>query len=159
MSQNKKKLTPAFIFWLVLAKISILVIDQFLKYISVSQQRDFFVFAKRAGFVFNINPDAAFNLRISSIWFCVAVLFFFGLMVWQYVRAWQLKERLTIWLFGLIIVGATSNIIDRFIYGYVIDYLYFAPLSYINLADIAIFAGAGIFLIFSVYARIFKQKQ
>lgn len=40
-----------------------------------------------------------------------------------------------------IICGAFSNIIDRFIYGGVVDYISFANLFYFNIADIIIIIG------------------
>ncbi len=158
----QKKFTPSFIFWLILAKISILGIDQFLKYLSVSQQHDFFIWAKKLGFVFNINPDIAFNIQIPRYGFIISVTIFFALFIWQYVFAWRAKEKLLIWGYALFIIGALSNLIDRVIYGYVVDYLYFAPVSYLNLADIAIVVGALMFGGQILYGRLrglFKRKK
>ena len=42
--------------------------------------------------------------------------------------------------FALLIAGATGNLLDRLMYGYVIDWLYIGV--YINIADIALCLGA-----------------
>lgn len=158
----RKKLSTSFIFWLVLAKISILAVDQYLKFLSISQERDFFIWSRKAGFVFNINPDIAFNIQIPRYGFVIALTIFLIFFTFQYIRAWQAKEKIVIWAFGILLVGAISNLLDRFIYGHVIDYLYFAPRSYFNLADIAIVVGVLMFggkIFFWRLRGLFKRKS
>lgn len=46
----------------------------------------------------------------------------------------------------LILAGAVSNIIDRFVYGGVIDYINLMHYSQLNLADLYIFAGVIYYL-------------
>lgn len=51
--------------------------------------------------------------------------------------------------FALVISGAIGNLIDRYVYGYVIDYIYFKfkKCPIFNIADISIFIGVVILLI------------
>jgi lipoprotein signal peptidase len=46
----------------------------------------------------------------------------------------------------LILAGATSNLLDRFLYGYIIDYLQLGHLFLFNLADLALASGALLFV-------------
>ena len=61
------------------------------------------------------------------------------------------KEQLSI---GLILGGAIGNLIDRIIYGYVIDFLDFKIINYnypiFNIADSAIVVGVIIYLIINI---------
>lgn len=47
----------------------------------------------------------------------------------------------------IILFGAISNILDRFIYGYVIDYFYLKYFTVFNLADMMISGGALIIIL------------
>lgn len=49
--------------------------------------------------------------------------------------------------FACMIGGALGNILDRAIYGYVLDFLQVGPLGVYNLADFALMLGAGLLLI------------
>jgi signal peptidase II len=60
-------------------------------------------------------------------------------------------QRLFCWALALILGGAVGNVIDRIIYGHVIDFLDFHVNNWhwpaFNLADSAIFLGAALFII------------
>ncbi|MFH1226001.1 MAG: signal peptidase II [bacterium] len=68
------------------------------------------------------------------------IIILFGLG-WLFIRAYQHQDfGLAFWL-GLVIVGALSNLIDRLIYGQVIDFIEVPGWSVFNFADIFIIAG------------------
>ncbi|MCL6705735.1 signal peptidase II [Pseudomonas sp. R2.Fl] len=58
--------------------------------------------------------------------------------------------------YALIIAGALGNIIDRFVYGHVVDYVLFYTQTWsfavFNLADACITVGAGLVLLQEVFA-------
>lgn len=59
------------------------------------------------------------------------------------------KDRLNYWAFSLMIVGALSNLIDRFVRGGVVDYFkfnYFNMTINFNFSDILLIIGLGIYL-------------
>jgi len=58
--------------------------------------------------------------------------------------------------YGLILVGAISNIVDRIFYGAVIDYIYIPIINFpvFNISDIAICTGAGLLVL-----DLFKKKK
>lgn len=60
-------------------------------------------------------------------------------------------QRLFCWALALILGGAVGNLIDRVMYGYVIDFLDFHVSGWhwpaFNVADMAIVGGAGLFVL------------
>ncbi len=77
----------------------------------------------------------------------VAIAVVLGLLYW--LR--QAENRLTITALGLVIGGALGNVIDRFRFGAVVDFLDFHVAGYhwpaFNVADAAICVGAGLLLL------------
>lgn len=79
-------------------------------------------------------------------WVLVALALAISTWVWFWVRR-EPKSRIVHVSAGLLIGGAMGNVLDRFIYGAVADFLNMSvpgidnPYSF-NVADIAIFAGA-----------------
>lgn len=100
------------------------------------------------------NPGAAFSFLAEHSgwqrWFFVVLAF--GISAWLLVllRRHQ-HERLLPLAFSLIIGGAIGNVIDRFVHGAVVDFLYFHAGRYgwpaFNLADSAITLGVGLMLV------------
>ncbi len=78
-------------------------------------------------------------------WVAIAAVICGGILWW--VRRVQDMPRLGYVCAGLLIGGALGNVIDRILYGYVLDFLnnsccgFNNPYSY-NIADIFVFAGA-----------------
>ena len=76
------------------------------------------------------------------------------------VLVWMMRERKLwdIFPLSLILGGALSNILDRYLYGYVVDYAdlhfgEFRPFLIINLADAAITIGVVIILARTLFLR------
>jgi signal peptidase II len=114
--------------------------------------------------VLAFNRGAAFSfLAEHSGWqrwfFTVLAL---AVSAWLLALIWQHRfERLQPCAFALIIGGALGNVIDRFNYGAVVDFLsvhagpYYWPAF--NLADSAIVLGVGLMLVAHFRARV-KRK-
>ena len=77
-----------------------------------------------------------------------------GFLVWQMLKA---ETRIAMFGFAFIIGGALGNVIDRAIYGAVIDFilLYWRQWSWpvFNFADMAITLGVGLILIDSLWPK------
>jgi len=102
------------------------------------------------------NKGAAFSLfhdtPIGLKWISLVVsLGLIGLGIWA--KSLHKFEKLG---FGLILAGALGNGIDRFIYGYVIDFieLKFIRFPVFNLADIAINLG-----LFFLFLMLWQSRQ
>jgi len=76
----------------------------------------------------------------------VLAVLFYNRGAWPAVPAGQ-------WGVGLMFGGALGNIVDRFRFGYVIDYLDVHVWPVFNLADAAIVAGAGVVAAASLIRR------
>lgn len=88
------------------------------------------------------NGGIAFSLPFSGplVWLAsVAILGVICLMAARDVRARRFDRA---GAYGLFIFGACSNLFDRVVYGYTIDYLILVQRSAVNLADGMIVAGA-----------------
>lgn len=101
------------------------------------------------------NPGLVFSLP-APYWLAVTLMLIalglVGLALWR-VR----REIGLLWPLLLLIVGAVSNIYDRLINGFIVDYLYFTDwLPIINLADVMLTAAVIIFLI---NVRMFDKKR
>ena len=148
--QNSGSTTSLWL-WLGLAMV-VLLVDQFTKVLIVS------TYTLGEGFpvtaYFNIvrvhNTGAAFSFLASAggwqRWF------FTGLgVIAASVMVWMLKKHPHQKLFGFAIAcvlgGAIGNVIDRLLYGYVVDFLdfYYAGIHFpaFNVADSAITLGAA----------------
>lgn len=68
----------------------------------------------------------------------------------------KIKDRNVKFGFILILVGATSNIVDRFIYGGIVDYFDFSFWPTFNFADAYITLGI---IITIIYARLKKNNR
>ncbi len=106
------------------------------------------------GFVVTaINPDQAFSLAWSPylVWPLTAVLIAY--CSWQ---AWSLAllVRREYWPWALIVIGAVSNVVDRLLYGGVVDFINLKLWPVFNLADCTIVIGVIWLLV-----REFKIKK
>jgi len=87
-----------------------------------------FGFFKDRGITFIIIPVVAIFLLIFNIYY--------------YRKNEKALSRVYIFAFSLILGGAIGNLIDRIVYGYVIDFIDFRVWPVFNIADSAITVGA-----------------
>ena len=102
-------------------------------------------------FTYVINTGAAFSFFRGQVevlrWISLIVSMFLIIFVWYSPRL-SLLEQLG---YGFILAGAIGNGIDRFLFGYVVDFLDFRLINFpvFNLADVAINIGVLLLLIVS----------
>ena len=100
-------------------------------------------------FTYVINTGAAFSFFRGQVeilrWISLIVSLFLIIFIW-YTPRLTLLEQLG---YGLILSGAIGNGIDRFLFGYVVDFLDFRLINFpvFNLADVAINIGVLLLLI------------
>jgi len=85
-----------------------------------------------------------------TILIVISLVFITGLWLWL-LKIWSKTKGYLILGLGLIILGGMSNVFDRIVYGYVIDWIH-SPISVFNIADVMIVAGCSLALL----ARIDK---
>ena len=156
------------IFW---AGFAAFITDQLTKYIVVhamelSRVRSIDVFPPLLNFRYGENRGINFGLfgdgAESSRWILigVAIAIYVGLLIWAGRQPLGLWAKVSA---GVLIGGALANVVDRLIYGYVLDFLNTTccginnPFVF-NTADIFIFAGALGLVFFIPNAKPTAQK-
>jgi len=106
-------------------------------------------------FDFTANYYMAFSLPFSGLPLNIIILLLIiSLIAVIAFLAFSGKQyKLEITLLSFILFGAISNILDRLIYGYVVDYLYLKNFTIFNLADVMISGGALILIFKNIRNR------
>jgi len=106
------------------------------------------LFFDQGGKYFAINNIGGFSLYKNfdiplGIPFYFHLIFLFILIVALFSKREDIlkNDNVIIVAFSLLIGGFLSNSLDRFVYGFVIDYLQFFNLFVFNFADVVIFFG------------------
>ncbi len=140
------------IFWLV--AVCGLIVDQLTKYLivqSLAEGETIPLWPDIFHFTYVINTGAAFSFFSGGVgwlrWLSLVVSL--GLMVFAWRTPLIVVEQLG---YGFILAGALGNGIDRFLFGYVVDFLDFRAINFavFNLADVAINIGI-LFLLISIF--------
>lgn len=122
------------------------IADRFLKYIFYKNSH----LSEDFGFLkFNLikNNGIAFGLQLPQWLILIAIIFILFGIIRAIVIVARKKKYFQFWSLVLIFVGAISNLIDRIIYGVVIDYVDFGWWPVFNLADVMICVGVVILII------------
>lgn len=143
-----KKIMLISLFCLVLDVVSKrLIIHNMVEHQSISVIDSFFsiTYAKNTG--------VAFSFLEGRVSFVVLMTIIFLVFILRYIKVNTLSKIESIF-YGMVVGGAIGNLIDRLIYGYVIDFFDFNILGYsfpiFNIADIMIVVGILGLLIFEV---------
>lgn len=107
------------------------------------------------------NRGAAFGMLSNSRWVfmvlsCVAIVILIGYL-WRYKPASRLL-RLSL---ALIAGGGIGNMIDRTVYGFVVDFIDVAFVwDYVfNVADSAVCIGCGLMVLWFIISEVKEQKE
>ncbi len=103
-----------------------------------------FRFAKNFGVAFGIN----LGQTITSMVVVGAIL----LVMWMLVSEYRQRHTLTVWGLTFILIGAISNLFDRLLFGYVVDYIDVPWFTVFNIADVMI-TGGVLLLISSIFLK------
>ena len=104
------------------------------------------VSANLTALTYSLNSGLAFSLPLGQPLILVIV----GLIIMWLGRYYFKLRRARDWRSGLIfalLLGSLSNLVDRLLYGGVIDYLNFGSLTVFNLADALIVFSLGLWLV------------
>lgn len=77
------------------------------------------------------------------------------------VFAFREKNKLAKFALSLVALGGLSNLLDRLLYGYVVDYvdLLFMRFAVFNVADVMVTVGAALFAISLLFGRKGDEKR
>ncbi|OUS30392.1 signal peptidase II [Thalassotalea sp. 42_200_T64] len=146
--------------WLWLA-IIMLVIDQVTKHTVVffMDYRESIAVMPYFNLTYVHNPGAAFSFLADQggwqRWFFTIIAAVVSVLLIVWMAKTPKQDKLIGIAFALILSGAVGNLIDRMMFGYVIDFLDFylgnKHWPAFNVADSAIFVGAGLMILDALY--------
>ncbi len=116
------------------------------------------IFWKIFKIIYIENNGAAFGWFQGATWFFVTITILVVGYLFFLVTSKKLKDKISVIASALIIGGGIGNLIDRIIFGYVIDYIKLVVLSPVcNLSDFCVVIGVFIFIIHTFFVS--KNKQ
>ncbi len=109
------------------------------------------------------NTGAAFSMLANQRWFFIVVTSIVLLFLLALILSGRYRTHALLNIsFCLVLAGGIGNLIDRIVYGYVVDYIYFKWIDFpvFNFADCCLVVGAIVMLIFFffVYEDTKSQK-
>jgi signal peptidase II len=110
------------------------------------------------GLKFYKNFYLIFNIKIPETLMYGLIAIILAALLFLLVKNYRREKYFLIFCLSLIIVGAISNLTDRLIFGYVIDFISFFDYSIFNLSDVYIMGGVGLILIFEIFYSRRKDK-
>ena len=114
------------------------------------------------------NTGAAFSILSGHTWFFIILTGLLVLLFSLYLYAGRIQNRIASFSAALIIAGGLGNLIDRCIYGYVVDMFEFTFVNFaiFNVADIFVTCGTVIFLCCYAFSKdevvewnLFRRKR
>lgn len=95
---------------------------------------------------YTLNSSLAFSLPANKYFILTVIVLLLLILTAICLKKWQRQEsQAVLWL--AIILGASSNLVDRLLYGAVIDYLNISWFTTFNLADCLITLGVATLLL------------
>ena len=96
------------------------------------------------------NTGAAFSMLSGARWFFVVLTTVFVVFALWVLYAKKITHPMGRWTLVLIVAGALGNLIDRALYGYVVDMfeVLFMHFAVFNVADIFVVVGGILFCIY-----------
>lgn len=150
MISSKKKMALYF----VLA-IFFVAVDRFLKVLAAEDYLNspIKIIKNMFSLYFTPNYHIAFSLPVTGLWLDLLILLIIVILINYYFLFAAQNKNLEATSLIFIIIGAASNLFDRFKYGYVIDYFDVRFFTIFNLADVMIVGGVIVLLVFYLRKR------
>ena len=121
-------------------------------------QRDFII--GFLGLRLETNSGIAFGWLAGNQWWLAGLIILVLIILLYATRfLWQSDQVLPRLGLGLIVAGAISNLVDRWRYGFVIDYIDVPFFTVFNLADIMITLGVVLLFWFNLFGQLAKKAK
>jgi signal peptidase II len=141
---------------IILGSFLLLIVESLIKYywiLNKIPQGGFYLFGKIIQIIFIPNYYIAFNLPLPQYVIILAVLIILTMLGYYWWLNLLKLNFFNVLAISLVITGALSNLIDRLIFGFVIDYINLIFWPVFNLADVVIVLGVIIY-----FLNEFRQK-
>lgn len=143
--------------------ILITAFDQLTKYLAVKYLKgnapaDFIRGVVR--FNYSENTGMAFSMFSGARWVFVALTVIVCAGILWYLFSNRCRHLWPYWSLGVICAGGIGNLIDRALYGYVVDFIepIFVDFAIFNIADCAVTLGAASLILYLVF-DLFKKED
>ncbi|GEM_PF-2205927 len=144
------------VFWVNTLTLTFFILDRTLRKIALSGTVKKFLFFKL--FLFK-NSGIALSLSFRGLFFYFLLVIVFYIVVFSLIKSYREGNKINILCFNLIFIGASSNLLDRLKYGWVIDYFNCSFFSSVfNIADLMILSGT-IILIGKIFLDPYRVKR
>lgn len=144
--------------------VALLAFDQFTKYLAIVNLKDHSAYVLMDGvleFRYLENRGSAFGMLQNQKFFILFVGIVFLAMILFFLFKLPEKKKFCIVhiLLSIIIAGGIGNMVDRFRFDYVVDFIYFVLIDYpiFNVADIYIVCAT--IILFLLFLFVFKEKD
>ncbi len=137
--------------WRLYSLLLLFIADRLLKNYFWNKSSDF---SADGFFVVVKNPNVAFSLPLAEVIILPLIIILMLLVAWQFGRFYKARNNI-FFSWGLIFIGALSNLIDRIKWGAVVDYINLGWWPVFNLSDSLIVIGVMIILM----TDLFKTKH
>ena len=161
MDNNKKSTLKSYLCAFISTAL-LLIADQFTKHLAVVNLKgseDFVILDGVLRLHYLENRGAAFGImQNKQIFFAVIAVIIIAVVAWMYKRIPHTKKYFLIRFCAVLVVaGAIGNVIDRLIYNYVVDFIYFELINFpvFNVADIYVVVACFLF----AYGILFYYKD
>ena len=132
----------------------LILIDQIIKLVISNMLENITIIKNFFNLTYVENTGAAFSILENSRIFLIIITFISIFLIYKYLLKDKKIKKIETIVYSLLLGGIIGNLIDRIIYGYVIDYLEFIifnkHMPIFNFADICIVIGTTLFLYLTI---------
>lgn len=149
--------------WCSVMIVLIVAFDQLTKFLATEYLSDGSAAPFIKGVVqfrYALNEGMAFSLFSGARWVFVALTLAVCIVALWYLFSNKCKSLWLYWSIGVVVSGGIGNLIDRALYGYVIDFIepVFVNFAIFNIADCAVTLGA-VSLFAYLFSDFFKKEK
>ena len=109
------------------------------------------------------NEGAGFGILSGKTWLLIVITIVFMIFIAYFAYKQKRKNALFRWSIALIFAGAFGNLIDRLIFGYVRDFLFFELINFpiFNVADSCLTIGIILLVVFLLFVepKLARKEQ
>jgi len=138
--------------WINLIILTFFISDCFLKKIFLKENLSFSIF-NFLKFGLYKNRNIFFFFRCKNVLIIFLISLFLIYLIFKLIILYKKKNINLITSFTAIILGASGNLFERFVHGYVTDYICLFSFAFFNLSDVLIFFG----IILLLYIKVKKS--
>ncbi len=143
--------------------VLIVAFDQFSKYLAAKylQNGAVTIIKNFVQFRYAENTGMAFSMFSGARWIFVGLTIVICAVGLWYLFSDRCNDLWYYWSIGVIISGGIGNLIDRALYGYVVDFIepLFVDFAIFNIADSAVTCGAAVLIVKMIIDSLRKDGK